>query len=88
MDYLFTAHACYEMERRGLSEALIRKVLESPGQRWEVRPGRHLLQSRISMGRPLKDYLIRVVVDVNRHPNEVVTVYRSSKIDKYWRQGA
>ena len=37
------------------------------------------------MGDPLKDYVIRVIVDVDRTPNEVVTAYRTSKIDKYWR---
>jgi len=31
-----------------------------------------------------KVYLIRVVVDVDRQPAEVVTVYRTSKIAKYW----
>ena len=85
-DSLFTAHARFEMPRRGLSETLVRQVLESPEQRWEVRPGRHILQSRISMGEPPRAYVIRVIVDVDRNPNEVVTAYRTSKIDKYWRQ--
>jgi len=30
-------------------------------------------------------YLIRAFVDVNRDPAEVVTVYRTSRIAKYWR---
>lgn len=38
------------------------------------------------MGSPEKTYLIRVVVDVDRAPCEVVTAYRTSKVDKYWRQ--
>jgi hypothetical protein len=32
-----------------------------------------------------KRYLVRVFVDVDRSPAEVVTVYRTSKIEKYWR---
>ena len=28
---------------------------------------------------------VRVFVDVDRSPAEVITVYRTSKIDKYWR---
>ena len=36
------------------------------------------------MGVPARMYLIRVVVDIDRHPAEVVTVYRTSKIPKYW----
>jgi hypothetical protein len=30
-------------------------------------------------------YLVRVFVDVERDPPEVVTVYRTSNIAKYWR---
>jgi hypothetical protein len=30
-------------------------------------------------------YLIRVLVDVDRRPAEVVTVYRTGRIEKYWR---
>jgi hypothetical protein len=30
-------------------------------------------------------YLLRVVVDVDRRPAEVVTAYRTSRVSKYWR---
>ena len=33
-----------------------------------------------------KKTLVRVFVDVDRHPAEVVTVYRTTKISKYWRE--
>ena len=32
------------------------------------------------------EYLLRVFVDVDRTPAEVVTVYRTSKIEKYRSQ--
>jgi hypothetical protein len=31
-------------------------------------------------------YLVRVFVDVDRDPAEVVTAYRTSKISKYWEE--
>ena len=71
------------MERRGIEESLAARVLESPGQREEVRPGRCVYQSRLLFAGDM--YLLRVFVDVDREPSEVVTVYRTSKIDKYWR---
>jgi hypothetical protein len=37
------------------------------------------------MGRPARVYLVRVFVDVDREPPEVVTAYRTSKLAKYWR---
>ncbi|HYA42756.1 MAG TPA: hypothetical protein VEF34_15740 [Syntrophobacteraceae bacterium] len=29
---------------------------------------------------------VRVFVDVDRKPPEVITVYRTGRIEKYWRQ--
>jgi hypothetical protein len=44
------------------------------------------LQSRVVFeGGPC---LVRVFVDVDRTPAEVVAVYRTSKIAKYWRHEA
>jgi hypothetical protein len=83
--YVFTEHALEEFERRGLSQEVIRAVLTSPEQQLVVRPGRVILQSRIPIGTPPKTYLMRVFVDVDRQPAEVVTAYRTSKIAKYWR---
>jgi hypothetical protein len=54
-------------------------------QRFPVRDGRVVLQSRVTMGMPPKMYLVRVVVDIDRRPAEVVTVYRTTRVNKYWR---
>ena len=83
--YIVTEHALMELKRRGLSEEMVRQVLGDPEQRREVRTGREVLQRRVSVGEPAKTYLVRVFVDVDRRPPEVVTAYRTSKIDKYWR---
>ncbi|TKB63621.1 MAG: DUF4258 domain-containing protein [Nitrospira sp.] len=85
-DYIFTDHARLEILRRGLSEEMVRAILLAPEQRLEVRPGREVLQSKISSGQPGKVFLIRVFVDIDRRPAEVVTAYRTSKIEKYWRE--
>ena len=51
-----------------------------------VRPGREVLQSRIEFKGRI--YLVRVFVDIDRVPLEVVTAYRTSRIEKYWRDEA
>ena len=48
--------------------------------------GRVVLQSRIAMGFPERTYLVRVFVDVDRTPAEIVTVYRTGKVSKYWSE--
>ena len=85
-DYVISEHARFEMKRRGVSEEIVRSVLSAPEQRLEIRAGRVVLHSRLEMGSPAKMYLVRVFVDVDRNPPEVVTVCRTSRISKYWRQ--
>ena len=79
-------HAAFEMERRGVDEVAVRRVLATREQRERVQLGRDVLQSRIEIDK--KTYLVRVFVDVDRRPAEVVTVYRTSKMEKYWRREA
>ena len=83
-EYIFTSHAETEIRRRGLEEAIVRKVVEAPEQQIEGAGGRVTVQSRVSMQNKL--YLVRVVVDTGRMPAQVVTAYRTSKIGKYWRK--
>jgi hypothetical protein len=72
--FVVSAHARYEMNRRGLTEEVVRRVVTSPEQELPVRGGRVVRQSRIEIGSPPKRYVVRVV-----------TVYRTTKRDKYWR---
>lgn len=85
-NYVITPHALFEFSRRGLSEDAIRAILLRPEQRFEVRSGRVVLQSRVQHGRPPKPVLVRVFVDIDRTPAEVVTAYRTGKIAKYWKE--
>jgi hypothetical protein len=73
------------MERRGISEAEIVRVLSGPEQSDLVRPGRGVYQSQMEFEEPGKIYLLRVFVDIDRQPAEVVTAYRTSKVEKYWK---
>ena len=85
MEIIFTPHADFEMKRRNLSEEMVRWVIENSEQKWEVRKGRIICQSRVKMEVPEREFLIRVFVDIDSEPAEVVTAYRTSKIEKYWR---
>lgn len=72
------------MSRRQISESEITSVLAAPEQVEIVREGRAVYQSRFQIGDPPKLYLVRVFVDVDVIPPVVVTVYRTSKVAKYW----
>ena len=80
-NYIITDHAATELKRRELSKEAIDRILKN--QRSEIRSGRVVVQSRIQeFG---SEYLVRVFVDIDRSPAEVVTAYRTSKVAKYWR---
>jgi hypothetical protein len=79
MLYRWTTHALAEARRRNIGVETVEQVLRGPGQIRLVRPGRQVWQSVLPDG-----YLLRVFVDIDRMPCEIVTVYRTSKVLKYW----
>jgi hypothetical protein len=83
VDYVITEHALFQMQRRGISESDLLSVIKSPERSEEVRPGRMVVQSRLLCGKPEKIYLVRVIIDFDKPVPEVVTVYRTSKVEKY-----
>jgi hypothetical protein len=84
-EFVFTDHALTEMARRGISQEHVRNGLASPEQMEWIREGRAVYQSKYDTSEPPKTYLLRIFVDIDREPPHVVTVYRTSKIEKYWR---
>jgi SH3-like domain-containing protein len=85
MDFRLSRHAEWEMARRGIPLELVQVVMDGPEQRVvdESGTGRWIHQSRLRF-EDGKIYLLRAVVDDQEHPPVVVTVYRTSKIEKYW----
>ena len=77
---VITPHAAEQMHQRQIVEKDVRAVLAQPGEVVSVRGGRVVVQAR--QGR----YLVRVFVDIDRSPPEVVTVYRTSRVEKYRRR--
>ena len=84
--YILSEHAALEIKRRQIPRDVVDLVLQNPEQTCVVRTGRVVAQSRVRMGNDQKTYLVRVFVDVDRKPAEVVTAYRTSKIEKYWKR--
>ena len=83
-----TDHARQEMMRRQIAEEDVARVLAAPEQTVPIREGREVYQSRLESGEPPKACLLRVFVDTDRFPPEVVTAYQTSKVAKYWRTEA
>jgi hypothetical protein len=84
LNFEFSKHALEELERRQIPRTTIERVLESPEQKLRVLENITCYQSRVNFGG--KQYLLRVMVNDAAEPSVVVTVYRTSKIRKYWKE--
>jgi len=83
-NFTYSRHAQEEMVRRGLPQALVDAVLSSPQQVLPEQNGRVAYQSQVDFGGGTI-FLLRAIVVDTVDPAVVVTVYRTSKISKYWR---
>jgi type I restriction enzyme M protein len=82
--YRLSSHGLQEMARRGVLRQVVVDILAQPEQVVPGRDNRTIYQSRWDSEEG-KTYLVRVVVDEQIDPPVVITVYRTSKVQKYWR---
>ena len=83
MSFRLSRHAQDEMVRRGIPQHMVDDVLANPQQVIDMPDGKKAYQSQVDFGGG-RFFLLRVIVAVDVDPNLVVTVYRTSKISKYW----
>jgi hypothetical protein len=84
MNFYITHHAEQELKRRDIPRLFLDRVLQNPQQIVNERDGRRAYQSQLEFANG-KIYLVRAIVDEEAEPSVVVTVYRTSRISKYWR---
>ncbi len=83
MNYELSKHVHEEMARRGIPLTALESVLAGPEQKSPEHGDVVCYQSRMAINQ--KQYLVRVMVNERTVPAKVVTVYRTSKINKYWK---
>jgi hypothetical protein len=83
MNHELSIHVQEEMERRGIPLAVVEAVLAAPAQKMPEHGDVVCYQSKVDINQ--KTYLVRVMVNETATPPKVVTVYRTSKISKYWK---
>jgi hypothetical protein len=84
MDYKFSKHAEERIAQRGLSKDLVREVVNQPD--CIITLDSKLLIYQRAVRQNEKEYLYRVFVNPEMDPNLIVTVYRTSKLEKYENQ--
>ncbi len=84
MNILITEHAEFEMQRRQVPLDLVQRVVKDPEQIVPSRKGRLIYQSRFFDEQEGKEMLLRVILDIEGDDFWVVTVYKTSRIERYW----
>ena len=85
MSFCISSRAEEERHRRGIPRELLDSVLKEPQQIVEGLEGEKVYQSQFKFANG-KEYLIRAIIDDQTKPVNVVTIYRTSQIVKYWRE--
>jgi hypothetical protein len=80
--YHISNHAREEMARRKIPADIVELVMAAPQQIIDTHNERKVYQSKMTIDGKL--YLVRIIVELS-DPLTIVTAYRTSKIDKYWR---
>ena len=86
MKHELSKHVKLEMSRRGIPFAIVESVLANPAQKIQEHGDVVCLPSKVEINQ--KAYLVRVMVNETLDPPKVVTVYRTSKISKYWKSAS
>jgi uncharacterized DUF497 family protein len=84
MKIKFTNHAKDEIRNRALDIKQLEEILTNPGQIVESDNNRKVYQELIEFI-DKKKYVVRIIIEETNDTINVVTVYKSSKISKYWR---
>jgi len=84
MNLVFSRHAFEQMLRRSINYETVMKVVSQPDQIISdiQKPMLVIYQSLINEDNQM--FLLRVFVNREKHPNMIVTLYKTTKISKYY----
>jgi len=84
MDLIFSKHAQEQMNRRNIDRETVLSTVSQPDQTIldDEDPAIVICQSIIKEDNQM--FLLRIFVNKNKRPNVVVTLYKTTKISKYY----
>jgi hypothetical protein len=85
MQIIFSDHAVFEMKRRQIDRKEVEHTIKHPGQTIAGKKNRTIVQGMYHDRKYNKQMLIRIIGEELDDMFHVITVYRTSKIEKYWR---
>ena len=86
MKIVFSEHALFELEFRKINKEEIERLIEHPMQKLPSKKNRIIMKKRYNDAIAHKEMLLRVIVEELENAFYVITVYKTSKIEKYWKE--
>ena len=80
-DIEFSKHALERMRQREITQNQVRTVIRKPDS--VVETGDRSIYQSLMESESGNTYLYRVFVNTKKEPNLVITVYKTSKVEKY-----
>ncbi len=80
MNIIFSRHALEQARIRNITEKSIQEVVEKPEKIIDYDECIKIYQSLKKLDKP---YLLRVFINTCKEPFVIITVYKTSKIEKY-----
>jgi len=87
LEVIIKDHAIFEAKRRGISTKFIIFTVNNQQQKLYSKKGRVIVQNIYYDKIEKKEMLLRVIGFEVSEKFEVITVYKTSKISKYWVEG-
>jgi hypothetical protein len=84
MDFVFSKHAEEQLIRRSLDRNIVESVVFNPEQMLEDENNADITIFQSNVKEDGKLFLYRVFVNTKLLPNVIVTLYRTTKIEKYY----
>ena len=84
MKPIITDHTRFEAQRRQIDLELMLSTVENPQQKVPSKGNRVVFQSKFYDKINGKEMLLRAIVELAGDTFKVISVYKTSKIDKYW----
>ena len=81
-EIVFSKHSLVQMQQRGIKIELAQSILDTP-QQIILEQDKKIYQSIINF-EDKGEYLVRIFVNTIKQPNLVITIYKTSKIEKYY----
>ena len=84
MKIIFSKHAEIEMEKRKIERSYLMGAIKNTGQKTE-KSGKLIYQSKYFDKKLGKEMLLRIFAKEDIKGLKIITLYKTSKINKYWK---